>query len=182
MSHAAAEARYSLGMLGAKSHVVIRKAGQADSNALSEVFKDSWRQAYRGVIPHLHLEAMIRKRSPEWWAHAIRSGEGILALEACGRVGGYATWGPARIRGAGEGEIYELYITPTYQGLGFGELLFEAARHRLEVRRLRGLLVWALVENEPATAFYWRRGGRPALRSHDRFGKIKLEKAGFVWT
>ncbi len=169
-------------MLGARSPVVVRKPKAADSQALSEVFSESWRYAYQGIIPHLHLETMIRKRGPDWWANAVRSQDGILVLEVNGRVSGYATWGAARVRGSSEGEIYELYLAPTHQGLGFGELLFEASRHLLETRRLRGLLVWALAENTSAVGFYWRRGGRPAVRSFDRFGKVKLEKIGFTWS
>lgn len=169
-------------MLGERSHVVIRKAKAADAPALSDVFAESWRQAYRGIIPHLHLETMIRKRGPEWWANAVRSDDGLLVVEAAGHVGGYSTWGAARARGWAQAEVYELYVAPVYQGLGFGELLFEASRHRLETRRLRGLLVWALAENKSATDFYWRRGGCPALRSFDRFGAVKLEKIGFLWT
>ncbi len=168
-------------MLGARSHAVVRKAEARDPQALAGVFSESWRHAYRGIIPHLHLEAMIRKRGPGWWSNAITSGEGLLVLETGGAVGGYATWGAARARGQSEGEIYELYLAPTYQGLGFGELLFESCRHRLETRRARGLLVWALLDNTPAIDFYWRRGGRPALRAFDRFGKVKLEKIGFTW-
>ena len=76
-------------------------------------------------------------------------------------VAGYATVGPARVRGEYEGEIYELYVTPTYQGLGFGERLFEACRYHLDARQLSGLIVWALADNMAATDFYWRRGGRP---------------------
>lgn len=169
-------------MLGARSQVVVRRAKASDAEPLALVFSESWRQAYRGIIPHLHLESMIRKRGTEWWANAVKAREGILLIEVGRQVCGYTTWGNSRIRGSSEGEIYELYLTPAHQGLGFGELLFEASRHVLETRRMRGLLVWVLADNGPAVDFYWRRGGRPTLRSHDRFGRAKLEKIGFTWS
>jgi ribosomal protein S18 acetylase RimI-like enzyme len=168
-------------MLGASSQVSIRKARLADARPLAQVFSESWRHAYRGIIPHLHLDTMIRRRGSEWWANAIRSGESILVLDVAGSVGGYATSGVARTRGHGDGEVYELYLATTYQGIGLGEHLFEACRHRLEMRRLNGLIVWALVDNTPAIDFYWRRGGRPVARIYDRIGGAKLEKIALSW-
>ena len=65
--------------------------------------------------------------------------------------------------------------------LGFGEHLFEACRHQLDQRKLKGLIVWALFENTPAIDFYWRRGGRPVAEAREKFGKAELNKIAFVW-
>ena len=101
---------------------------------------NSWTQAYRGIIPHLHLETMIRRRgAADWWVGALRSGKSILILEVEGKVAGYATTGAARARGNYEGEIYELYLAPLYQGAGLGELLFEGCRHKLELAQIERL-------------------------------------------
>lgn len=168
-------------MLGARSEIKVRKGEVADAEAVAEIFRESWRQAYRGIIPHLHLENMIRKRGPEWWTKVIRSADGLLALEVSQTVAGYATLGAARTGGPYQGEIYELYVAPTYQGLGFGEHLFEACRDSLDRKRFNGLIVWALIDNAMATAFYWRRGGRPVAQAFERIGGAKLEKVAFAW-
>ena len=131
-------------MLGASSHFEIRRGSVSDAPALCEVFRNTWNNAYQGIIPHFHLETMIRRRSPDWWNSTIRSGNGLLVLQVAGIVAGYATLGTARMRGEHEGEIYELYVTPTHQGVGFGEHLFAASRHHLDKRHLSGLIVWAL--------------------------------------
>jgi len=176
-----AEARYSRVMLGSTTDVSIRRARAADAAALVDIYRDSWRLAYRGIIPHLHLEMMIQRRGIEWWRSAARSGEGLLVLDVAGTLAGYATHGTARTKGPYRGEIYELYLAPTHQGLGLGEHLFEACRHRLDQRRLPGLIVWALVDNSAATSFYWRRGGRPVASTVDRIGGTHLEKVAFAW-
>jgi ribosomal protein S18 acetylase RimI-like enzyme len=168
-------------MLGSSSQVRVRRGKPADAKALANVFRDSWQLAYRGIIPHLHLESMIRRRGQDWWASAVRSGDSIFVLEIGREVAGYATWGTARARGPYQGEIYELYLAPIYQGLGFGEHLFEACRHAMDERRIRGLICWALAENTPAIDFYWRRGGRPVAKAFDRIGGAKLEKIAFGW-
>jgi len=168
-------------MLQTRTEVRVRKAIQRDAGALAEIFRNSWELAYRGIIPHLHLESMIRRRDESWWQSVIRGSEGLLVLEVSGAAVGYVTYGRARGRSKLQGEIYELYLSPTHQGLGFGEHLFEGARHMLDERRLEGLVVWALSANEAAAAFYRRRGGRPVAKSVDKIGGIKLEKIAYGW-
>jgi ribosomal protein S18 acetylase RimI-like enzyme len=169
-------------MLQSRTEIRVRKGTQRDASALAELFRASWENAYRGIIPHVHLEGMIRRRDKRWWQNAAKSSDGLLVLEVAGVVAGYVTFGRARGRGKPQGEIYELYLAPTYQGLGFGEHLFEAARHALDERRLRGLVVWALTENTAAGNFYWRRGGRPKARAYDSIGGAKLEKTCYTWS
>jgi ribosomal protein S18 acetylase RimI-like enzyme len=168
-------------MLGSGSKVCVRKGRLADAAALSLVFRESWLFAYRGIIPHLHLEGLVRQRTPEWWRSVVRSGDAPLVLELAGKVAGYATFGAARHRGSFQGEIYELYVDPVYQGLGFGEHLFEGSRHALDMRKLKGLIVWALLDNTPACDFYWRRGGRPVTSTFTKIGGARLEKVAFGW-
>jgi GNAT superfamily N-acetyltransferase len=168
-------------MLGSGSKVCVRKGKVADAPAIAEVFRESWQLAYRGIIPHAQLETYVRRRSDEWWRSAIRSGDSVLVLELDGKVVGYATFGSARGRGSYQGEIYELYLDPVHQGLGLGERLFESCRHALDMRKLRGLIVWALLDNTPACNFYWRRGGRPVATAYTKIGTAKLEQVAFAW-
>lgn len=168
-------------MLKYSAHASVRKAKVSDAGRLTEIFRESWAFAYRGMIPDLHLESMIRRRSLTWWRGAIRTGDYVLVLEVAGKVAGYATLGRARRKGAQAGEIYELYIDPLYQGFGYGEHLFEACRAHMDKLKWRGLIVWALIDNTPAVNFYWRRGGRPLMSLVERIGGKKLEKVAFVW-
>lgn len=111
----------------------------------------------------------------------MRNGDSILTLEVAGTAGGYASLGPARSAGPAHGEIYELYLDPTFQGLGLGELLFEGCRATLDARKLNGLIVWALAANSQARSFYWHRGGRPVAKSVDRIGGARLAKVCYGW-
>lgn len=168
-------------MLSASSSIRVRRAKLSDATALSEVFRASWQLAYRGIIPHLHLESMIRRRGVAWWRSSIRAQDTILVLEVAGKIAGYATCGVARSKRERRGEIYELYLVPVYQGLGFGEHLFEACRATLDQMSVKGMVIWALAANEGAIAFYWKRGGRPIAATRERFGTTRLEKIAFSW-
>ena len=168
-------------MLESGAKVQIRKSSPADAGSLADIFRQSWEQAYLGIIPHLHLQSIIARRGLSWWKRSLRHSDGTLIIDIDGVIAGYATCGTSRSRGKYQGEIFELYLAPDYQGIGFGERLFEACRHDLEMRQLRGMVVWALLDNTIACDFYWRRGGRPIAEATDRFGKTELSKVAFGW-
>lgn len=160
----------------------IRKAEPADAEAIAEVHRQAWQGAYSGIIPHRALGAMLGRRGGEWWANAVRRAASILVLDVDGAVAGYATVGRNRSRDLPQkGEIYELYIKPEYQGVGFGTRLFAAARQKLKSHGLKGLVVWALEENSGALAFYAGAGGRDVAEGVEVFDQKALRKVAFVW-
>ena len=160
----------------------IRRACVEDAAAIARVHEESWRQAYNGLLPHSALDRMVRRRDPQWWARAIRQSTRILALEVGGTVAGYATIGPNRVRSLPQaGEVYELYLAPEYQGLGFGKTLFLAARRDLAAAGLKGCLVWVLEENEPACRFYRNAGGRDMAEGTETFDGTVLNKVAFAY-
>ena len=78
-----------------------------------------------------------------------------------------------------DGEIFELYLAPEYQGLGFGERLFRAGRRDLADNGLDTMLVWTLSDNQRAIDFYRRLGGEPVRRASEYFGAEKLGRLAF---
>jgi GNAT superfamily N-acetyltransferase len=163
--------------------VHIRPARPKDATALADVYAEAWRGAYRGIIPHLSLERMIARRGERWWKDALAERRPLLVLDFDGAASGYVTYGRCRSgRAPFQGEIFELYLHPVYQGLGLGEKLFDRARQRLADLRLRGLLVWALTDNDSACAFYLSLGGKPVAEGAERFGDVSLRKVAFGWS
>lgn len=160
----------------------IRRAEPEDADAIASVHDRAWRGAYAGIIPHRALNAMIGRRGPRWWANAIRRSTTVLLLEVGGELAGYATLGRNRAKNLEQaGEIYELYLSPEYQGIGFGRRLFQAAREILMAHGFAGLIVWVLEDNDPAFAFYERIGGRNIADSVEIFDSKALRKIAFVW-
>lgn len=160
----------------------IRRAEPKDAEAVAEVHDRAWRGAYTGIIPHRALGRMIGRRGPRWWGNAIRRSATVLVLEVGGEVAGYATLGRNRARELPQqGEIYELYLSPEYQGIGFGSRLFAAAREMLAAHGLKGLVVWALEDNSTAIAFYAGAGGRDVAEGVEVFDSKALRKLAFVW-
>jgi ribosomal protein S18 acetylase RimI-like enzyme len=161
----------------------IRNAAAADAGMLAELHGQAWRGAYRGILPALPLERMIARRGEGWWRQAIAAGPGsILVLAFAERLAGYASIGPARMRIAGhQGEIYEIYLKPEFQGVGFGARLFRVARRRLDASGRHGHVVWALADNRAACAFYEALDGRRAAFAKERHGGRLLDKIAYCW-
>ncbi|WP_048647332.1 GNAT family N-acetyltransferase [Nitratireductor soli] len=160
----------------------IRRAEPRDAEAVAEVHDSAWRGAYAGIIPYRALSRMIGRRGPKWWSNAIRRSATVLVIEIGGEIAGYATLGRNRARELKqEGEIYELYLRPEYQGVGLGSRLFKAAREMLSAHGLKGLVVWALEDNGNALAFYAGAGGRDVAEGVEVFDSKALRKLAFVW-
>ena len=163
--------------------IEIRRAKPSDASAVAETHDEAWRAAYRGIIPGPELEKLVNRRGAAWWDGALRKGSRISVLAFGEQVAGYANYGRNRARSLFyDGEIYELYLRPEFQGLGFGRRLFTAARRDLAQSGMKSLVIWALSDNEPAVEFYRNLGGRMVARSSERFGGKNLDKVAFSWT
>lgn len=162
--------------------IEVRRAKPSDATAIATTHDDAWRAAYQGVIPGPELDKLINRRGPGWWESAIRKGSRVAILVFGDTVAGYANYGRNRARTLYyDGEIYELYLRPEFQGLGFGRKLFKAARRDLTQSGLNSLVVWALSDNETAVNFYRNLGGRAVARSSERFGAKVLDKVAYAW-
>ena len=156
-------------------------ASPADAAALSQLFADVL--AVR--LPRHHPAPASRQHDPPAYARVVAQRRQVRRQHAGARAGRQGRRlchaRAARQRGPFQGEIYELYLDPHCQGLGFGEHLFEGCRHTLDMRKLNGLIVWALLDNTPACDFYWRRGGRPVASAFTRIGGEGWRKVAFAW-
>jgi ribosomal protein S18 acetylase RimI-like enzyme len=160
--------------------IAVRPALITDVDEIVLVHDAAWRAAYRGIIPGQELERIVSRRGARWWRSAILRGSGLLVFEFGGKVAGYVSFGRNRTKTPPyTGEIFELYVSPTHQGLGFGTLLFKGARRRLAAHGHSSTLVWALADNAHALGFYRALGGRVVGEAHESFGAVTLKRVAF---
>ncbi len=160
--------------------ITIRRALPGDAEQIAAVHDSAWREAYRGLIPGRELERLIARRGPDWWRRAVAQGSRLLVFSLHGTIGGYVTYGRNRAPSMHfDGEVFELYLAPEYQGMGFGSRLFKAARHDLAANGLDSMLVWTLSDNARALDFYRRMGGEQVRRASEHFGAEKLGRLAF---
>ncbi len=162
--------------------ISVRMARPGDEEQIARVHDEAWRDAYRGVIPGRELERMVQRRGPAWWRTVLERGGRVAVLDFDDAVRGYVSYGRNRLTVSPyRGEIFELYVAPECQGLGFGKRLFTTARRDLSGNRIPGLLVWALADNERACEFYRRLGGIKVREREERFGDIVRPRHAFGW-
>jgi ribosomal protein S18 acetylase RimI-like enzyme len=162
--------------------IEVRRAKASDAVSIASTHDEAWRAAYQGIIPGPELDKLINRRGAQWWDSAIRKGSRVAILVFGDLVAGYANYGRNRARTLHyDGEIYELYLRPEFQGLGFGRKLFSSSRRDLAQSGLHSLVLWALADNEPAIDFYRALGGKAVARSSERFGTRVLDKVAFAW-
>lgn len=160
----------------------IRPATTDDGNAIADVHAQAWQQTYAGIIPHASLLSMINRRDGQWWVRAIRRGTCVMVVEMAETVVGYVTYGLNRARSLPQdGEIYELYLRPQYQGIGLGKRMFDAARKDLHRHGCQGLVVWTLDENINANTFYANLGGKDVAEGHEVFSGKSIKKIAYTW-
>ena len=165
-----------------QTSITIRAARPADSAEIAAVHDSAWHDAYRGIIPGRELEKMIARRGPRWWKSAIARGSRLMVLDFDESIGGYASYGRNRVPSLPyQGELFELYLAPEFQGLGFGRRLFQAVRRDLSEHGYQNMIVWALADNDRATAFYERMGGKVVRRAPEKFGAEMRDRVAYAF-
>ncbi len=160
----------------------VRRAEPQDAAAISEAHRASWLHAYAGIIPHKPLMQMVQRRDVAWWRKATRGPATLLVLDVAGVIAGYATLGLNRARALPQdGEIYEIYLRPEYQGLGLGRMLFGESKRLLKSLGCEGMVVWCLEESEMAERFFRAAGGVDIAEGMEDFGEKELKKIGFIF-
>lgn len=167
--------------------VDILPAGASDVTALAEVHTESWRSAYRGLLPDAYLDGPILEDRRRFWAR--RMSEPVtdrrLVLKAtdadtlvgfvCAALDVDPTWG-ARIE--------NLHVAPSRKGEGIGLALFESARGWITQRAPgQPMHLWVLEGNVAARRFYERQGGVVADRKViDVTDGIAVPEVRYTWT
>lgn len=156
----------------------IRLLRPDDRPAIAALDAAAWREAYAGIIPGVALARVIATRQTEW--QDGRHAPALVVLQD-DQPRGYATFGPARGQPGTAGEIFELYLMPEWQGIGLGARLFHAAGDALRTQGRTRLIVWSLMANARANAFYAAMGGQQGRAGQSQAGGTAVETLSWHW-
>jgi GNAT superfamily N-acetyltransferase len=165
--------------------VSVRIATPDDADAIERVRTDTWRAAYRGLMPDEILDRLGYDATRRRHAMAAMPPDRfVLVAEHDRALVGFVNGGRSRVEDAAHpGEIYAIYVLPSHQGHGHGSALMRAGARECLARGWRGMLIWVLRENWPSRRFYERMGGRH-LRDRDEEREIEgvvLTEAAYAW-
>ena len=154
--------------------VVRPLCAQDDFDEAGEVYAESWKACYRGLLPQAFLDKLTHDR----WSGMLRADPSAsLGAFEDGRIVGTAMVSYAREPDReGFGELVSLYLRPQAMGRGYGRRLMEAALQRLREDGCEGVCLWVLEGNRQAQAFYRHMGFHPSGRSQKEvFGGAETE-------
>ena len=144
--------------------VRVRPAVDDDAATIARVHVDSWRGAYRGLLPDRILDGLSVAGREGLWRQRIAPasrGPRTLVAEVGGSVEGFVTFA-VRARDVeeppGVGEIPALYVSPSTWRSGVGTALLAAALDGLRAAGCREAILWMLDGNRRAARFYRSRG------------------------
>lgn len=127
-----------------------------DRSKISSVYEQSWKTAYRGIVPDDYLDSIPAGR----WASKVDnpSWHTLVCLED-GQIIGTSSFCKSRFDVfEGYGEIISIYLLPEYVGKGCGRQLMERALSELRKQGYTKAFLWVLEENNRARAFYEKMG------------------------
>ena len=127
-----------------------------DIMQISRVYEQSWKYAYKGIIPQSFLDSIPTGR----WAKSIsKPGMNSLVLIDNDLIVGTSGLCASRWeKFADHGEIVSVYLLPEYMGKGYGRKLVERAVSELKLSGFEKVLLWVLEENMNARSFYEHLG------------------------
>jgi ribosomal protein S18 acetylase RimI-like enzyme len=143
----------------------ILRATVDDAPELARVHVDSWRAAYRGLVPDAVLERFEYNWREKRFREALAAGVEETYLIWMGeKAVGSLTLGAARdpdLDADRTGEIWGIYVLPGYWRRGVGRTLAMEAERILRSRGYEDAVLWVLEGNGRARRFYEAMGFAP---------------------
>jgi GNAT superfamily N-acetyltransferase len=142
---------------------VFRSATRDDVEAVAALHTESWRHAYRGILPDAYLDGpivqerlslwQVRFSSPNSHRHLVllaESGKKLVGF-ACVLLDEEPPWGAC---------LDNLHVLPNWRGMGLGRQLFgRVAQWVLLMEPGWGMHLWVFEANSGARRLYDRLGG-----------------------
>lgn len=127
-----------------------------DRLAISKVYEESWKYAYKGIVPQDYLDSIPEG---QWASHMEQEDRKNLVMVQNGIIIGTSGFGKSRMEEMdGFGEIISLYFLTDYMGNGYGRLLLQTVVEELKKMGFDKVFLWVLEENRNARDFYEKCG------------------------
>ena len=138
--------------------IKIRKACIEDAAEIANIHINSWREAYKGLLPQDFLDdrPLYFKNRYELWKKCTSRDEDIIYIAEHPEHGiiGFSNAGPGRDSDKSDyGEVYCIYLLQKFHKIGLGFKLLKACFDELLKRNYSQSYLWVLDKN-PTIKFY----------------------------
>ena len=167
----------------------IRAAVPGDAAAIAEVYVETWRAAYAGILPADALARMSVASQIRQWRSLLSAGDAALVVtdpdggpgDGGSGIVGFGGYGPNRERNLPySGEVYTLYVAPDHQNKGLGRRLLRAMFDELRGDGHDSAIIWVLARN-PSRFFYERQGGAKIADRDEFLWGVSVRELGYGW-
>lgn len=139
----------------------IRNANINDCGILGLIHSESWKEAYKGIVPDSILDNMSAEKSEKRFYNSFIDGleRNVIALENDQAVG-FMCLGECRDEDldSSYGEIWGIYLLPLFWEQGIGTKLIQWGINDLKNKGYNKISLWVLEENINARKFYEKMG------------------------
>lgn len=161
----------------------IREAGPADAENIGSLHAQSWKTAYRGLLPDSYLDNNLVAERKKYWSEKfplLSAKEFVLVAENEKGIIGFAAVMDKPDKGY-DALLDNLHVQPDIKGQGIGGALLKAVASNLIRTGRKNFYLWVLKGNTPAEKFYKAKGGEPYDHSTAVFGGVVVSETRFVW-
>ena len=165
---------------------IFRQATANDAEAITSLHKESWLDAYRGVLPNSYLDGQIADERSNLWKSrflSLRPGRYFVVLaESPKELVGFACilldedprWGAC---------LDNLHVLPRWRSLGVGRQLFgRATRWVMSTEPGWAIHLWVFEANVGARRFYDALGGKVVAHHKKEILKgVEIPSILYVW-
>lgn len=150
------------GLLNSKiENIIIRKATAEDAAEIANVHINSWREAYRGMLPQVYLDQLpfsFKERMNLWRKISVDKDKALFVAEAPEGIVGFAGYSHPRDESMkAYGELGAIYLLEKYQGKGVGFGLLKVGMQKLREWNYSKAYCWVM-KNSPTIKFYQKTG------------------------
>ena len=159
----------------------IRNAQLGDEQSIAGVVVDTWKTAYRGILPDSYLESLTTEKHEEVFRkNIISKTETVLVLENQEKQIVGAVYGGQSRLGAYDCEMIALYILSNYQKKGYGKWLFQELVKEHKKNQYKSMLLWTFKENRDRK-FYEKLGGLVREERPYSIDGNEIDIVGYTW-
>lgn len=171
-----------------RENTMIRKASAMDWKGIARVHADCILSAYEGILPPETLQNFSYNNREKRWEHdlpkTISGGTmNYVAENEQGAIVGFALGGTMRdprLRIRYSGEIYGIYVHPSYQHQGLGKKLFTSVIDHLASLHHSKVALWTF-KDSPSTSFFASLGGEEVYEKNTTIGGKQLTEVAYGW-
>lgn len=139
----------------------VRYADVDDAKILGQIHSESWKVAYKGVVPDEVLNNLTAEKRQKYFEKALTEGwEEDAIIFKDDKAVGLICIGKCRDEDKEEfwGEIWGIYLLPEYWNMGIGFELMNWGLNELKRRNYKKIALWVLERNINARNFYEKMG------------------------